>query len=43
VQEAGGVLLDWDLRELSLGSDGAVVCASHRDVAASAMAALRAG
>jgi histidinol phosphatase-like enzyme (inositol monophosphatase family) len=43
VQEAGGVLLDWDLRELSLGSDGAVVCASHRDVAAAAMATLRAG
>jgi histidinol phosphatase-like enzyme (inositol monophosphatase family) len=40
VQEAGGVLLDWQLRPLTLQSDGAVVCASHRDVAAAALEVL---
>ena len=41
VQEAGGVLLDWHLRPLTLQSDGAVVCASHGDVARTALAVLR--
>jgi len=40
VQEAGGVLLDWNLQPLSLQSEGSVLCASHRDVAAAASAVL---
>jgi fructose-1,6-bisphosphatase/inositol monophosphatase family enzyme len=40
VQEAGGVLCDWQLRPLTAKSDGAVVCASSREVAAAALEAL---
>jgi fructose-1,6-bisphosphatase/inositol monophosphatase family enzyme len=43
VQEAGGVLLDRQLQPLTLESDGAVVCASSREVAAAAVAAMAGG
>lgn len=40
LEAAGGVLLDWQLRPLTLQGDGAVVAATHRDLARDAMAML---
>ncbi|MBK8100586.1 MAG: hypothetical protein IPK26_26140 [Planctomycetes bacterium] len=40
LQEAGGVLLDWRLQPLTLDSDGAVVAATTRELARTAMATL---
>lgn len=40
LQEAGGVLLDWRLQPLTLQSDGAVVAATSRELARTALAIL---